>query len=131
VERRCRSAHLQRQRPHGPDLRGRRRRFRPAPPGTQIGQDFGTCSAAGSTFAYGELVGSIAGGAHFGVGTDYTGTTATGGTLSLIYWDSCYGDDFGAIAATVTAVPEPGSLALMLTGVGIVAGLARRRPGRG
>jgi hypothetical protein len=100
-------------------------------PGTQIGQDFGLYSAAGSSFAYGELVGSIDGGTYFAVGTDYTGTTATGGTLSLIYWDSYYGDNFGSIAATVTAVPEPGSLALMLAGLGIVGGLARRRARRG
>jgi PEP-CTERM motif len=103
------------------------------PVGTQIGQDFGTWTDAtsGSTFAFGELVGSIDGGAYFAVGTNFTGTTATGGTLSLIYWDSFYGDNFGTIAATVTAVPEPASLALMLAGLGIVGGLARRRANRG
>ena len=98
-------------------------------PGLQIGQDFGgyTDPTSGSTFAFGELVGSIDGGAYFAVGTNYTGTTASGGTLSLIYWDSYYGDNSGSIAATVTAVPEPGSLALVLAGLGIVGGLARRR----
>ena len=100
-------------------------------PGTQIGQDFGTFTSGSSTFAFGELVGSIDGGSYFAVGTHYTGTTATGGTLSLIYWDSYYGDNFGSIAATVTAVPEPGSLALVLAGLGIVGGLARRRASRG
>ena len=102
-------------------------------PGTQIGQDFGTWtdSASGSSFAFGELVGSIDGGSYFAVGTHYTGTTPTGGTLSLIYWDSFYGDNSGSIAATVSAVPEPGSLALMLAGLGIVGGLARRRASRG
>jgi hypothetical protein len=102
-------------------------------PGTQIGQDFGmyTDGASGSSFAFGELVGSIDGGSYFAVGTHYDGTTATGGTLSLIYWDSYYGDNFGSIAATVTAVPEPGSLALMLAGLGVVGGLARRRANHG
>ncbi len=98
-----------------------------AAPGTQIGQDFGTFTSGSSTFAFGELVGSIDGGPYFAVGTNYEGSTATGGTLSLIYWDSYYGDNFGSIAATVTAVPEPGSLALVLAGLGIVGGLSRRR----
>jgi len=31
------------------------------------------------------------------------------------------------VAATVTAVPEPASIALVLAGLGIIGGLSRRR----
>ncbi len=94
-----------------------------AAPGTQIGESFGIYDG----FYFGELVGQIGSGTYFAVGTDFTGTANASGTLKLFYWDSNYADNSGAVAATVSTVPEPGSLALMLAGVGIIVGLARRR----
>ena len=101
------------------------------PAGTLIGENWGTYTTSDGTFAFGELVGRIGTGAYFAVGTNYSGTAATAGTLSLFYWDSYTLDNSGSVAATVTAVPEPGSMALMLAGLGIVGGLARRRANRG
>jgi len=93
------------------------------PAGTQIGADFGLLDG----FYYGELVGQIDNGAYFAVGTDFDGTANATGTLKLFYWDTYTPDNSGSVAATVSVVPEPGSLALMLAGVGMVGGLARRR----
>ena len=91
--------------------------------GTVIGTDFGLLDG----FAYGELVGQIDGGAYFGVGTDFSGTANATGTLKLFYWDTYTGDNSGSVLASVSVVPEPASVALLLAGLGIVGGLARRR----
>jgi PEP-CTERM motif len=93
------------------------------PAGTQIGADFGLVDG----FSFGELVGQIDNGAFFAVGTDFNGTANATGTLKLFYWDTFTGDNSGSVAATVSVVPEPGSLALVLAGLGIVGGLSRRR----
>ena len=93
------------------------------PAGTVIGTDFGLLGS----FAYGELVGQIGNGAFFGVGTNFNGAANASGTLKLFYWDTFTDDNSGSVSATITAVPEPGSMALLLAGLGIVGGLARRR----
>ena len=93
------------------------------PAGTVIGTDFGLLGS----FAYGELVGRIGNGAYFAVGTSFNGTANAAGTLKLFYWDTYTGDNSGSVAATITVVPEPTTMALLLAGLGIVGGLARRR----
>ena len=93
------------------------------PAGTVIGTDFGLLGS----FAFGELVGQIGNGAFFGVGTSFSGTANASGNLKLFYWDTFTDDNSGSVAATITAVPEPGSVALLLAGLGIVGGLSRRR----
>ncbi|MEO5688644.1 MAG: PEP-CTERM sorting domain-containing protein [Burkholderiaceae bacterium] len=91
--------------------------------GTQIGTNFGPYAG----FFYGELVGQIGTGAYFAIGTNFSGTANASGALKLFYWDSNNGDNSGSVVATISTVPEPGSIALMLAGLGIIGGLARRR----
>ena len=93
------------------------------PAGTLIGEDFGLLGS----FAYGELVGQIGNGAFFAVGTGFTGAANASGDLKLFYWDTFTADNSGSVAATISVVPEPGSVALLLAGLGIVGGLSRRR----
>jgi len=95
--------------------------------GTLIGRNFGTLTLNGLTAAYGTLVGQIGSGNYFAIGSSYTGVASASGTLKLFYFDSNYGDNSGSILATVTAVPEPESYALLLAGLGLMGAVARRR----
>jgi len=94
--------------------------------GTHIGTNFGGYAG----FYYGELVGQVGNGAYFAIGTSFSGVANASGALKLFYWDSNYADNSGSVAATVSTVPEPGSIALMLAGLGVVGGLGRRRAAR-
>jgi MYXO-CTERM domain-containing protein len=63
----------------------------------------------------------------FKVGTSYSGTAATAGTLYLAYLDSDSFNNSGFVTATVTVVPEAGTWAMMLAGLAGVAAVSRRR----
>lgn len=95
--------------------------------GTLIGSSFALWTQGGLSAPYGTLVGQIGGGNFFAIGTSYSGVASATGTLKLFYFDSNNGDNTGSILATVTAVPEPESYALLLAGLGVVGTLARRR----
>ncbi len=94
--------------------------------GTQIGANFGPYSQGNLSAPYGALVGRIGAGDFFVVGTQYAGTAASSGVLKLFYWDSNAGDNAQYITADVTAVPEPGTYALIFAGLAAL-GLASRR----
>lgn len=101
--------------------------------GTQIGDNFGIFSAGGFTAPYGALVGLV-GSQYQLLGTSFTGSFSSAGTLQLFYWDSNNSDNRGTVTANVVtgqngAVPEPATWMMMLAGFG-VAGLVlrRRRP---
>jgi hypothetical protein len=85
-----------------------------------------TFTLAGTTFKTGSLVGEIASGPFFLVGSSFSGSTAAGGELKLFYWDSDAFNNSGSVEAVVTAVPEPMNFALMGLALGAFA-LTRRR----
>ncbi len=59
-------------------------------------------------------------------GEDYTHTYGNGTWNDLSNIDGYGGDKHGVVEIT-TAVPEPEALAMMLAGLGVVGGMARRR----
>jgi hypothetical protein len=91
--------------------------------GTLIGQAYGLLDG----FAYGELVGQVGDGAAFAVGTHFDGVADAAGVLRLFYWDTFTADNSGSVAASISVVPEPASIALMLAGLVTLGGLARQR----
>jgi len=96
--------------------------------GTVIGDSWSNdYTQGGLTADYGTLVGQFDSGNFFKIGTNYSGTVANAGTLKLFYFDSNSGDNYGSIVATVTAVPEPETYAMMLAGLGLMGAIARRR----
>lgn len=97
-----------------------------ATPGTQIGANYGTWTQDGFSAAYGTLVGRI-GSDYQLLGANYNGSAWATGNLELFYWDSNNGDNFGEISFNITAVPEPGSWALMIFGFGLTGAALRNR----
>ena len=94
--------------------------------GTQIGSNFGLYTQGDLSAPYGSLVGEINGSFRL-LGTNYAGTAWGTGTLKLFYWDSNNSDNSQFILASVNAVPEPESWALLIVGFGLVGAAARRR----
>jgi PEP-CTERM motif len=113
----------------GPDLIATGADDSGEPIGTVIGSDiFGLHNQHGLSLPFGTLVGSI-GGQFFAIGTSFLGPAPASGNLLLYYWDSNNSDNAEFVTAHVdTAVPEPGTL--LLVGSGLV-GLARARRRRG
>lgn len=94
--------------------------------GNKIGDVLPLWTQNGLTAPYGTLVGQWGSGDYFTVGTAYTGT-AVDNTLNLFYFDSNTGGNRGSILASVSAVPEPETYAMLLAGLGLVGFIARRR----
>lgn len=100
-------------------------------PGTLIGQSFGNLTLGNLSAPFGALVGQVGSGDYFLVGTSYSGQATSAGMLKLFYWDSSNADNVGSVLASVnvSAVPEPGTYALMFGGLAAVGFVARRRRG--
>lgn len=80
---------------------------------------------------YGTLVGRIGNGAFFDVGTYYQGVASVSGTLNLYHGVINQYGNSGDVQATISTVPEPTDLALLLAGgtvFGLRAGLRNHRP---
>lgn len=91
--------------------------------------DYGFHSQDGETFRYGALVGRIDAGDWFLLGTNFDAVINATGRLFLVYWDSNFADNFGAVTALISVnpseAPAPGTLALL--GLGLVGLAATRR----
>jgi hypothetical protein len=96
------------------------------PVGTHIGADFGLWTENGLSAPFGSLVGEL-GGVYRVLGTSFSGPAWSSGTLHLYYWDSNFADNFGTVSASLIAVPEAASWAMMLVGFGAAGALLRRR----
>jgi hypothetical protein len=83
-------------------------------PGTVIGQDFGLWTQGLVSLSFGTLVGKIGAGDFFGIGTSFSGPANATGELKLYYWDSNNGDNTQFVTATISAVPEPSTWAMMI-----------------
>jgi hypothetical protein len=79
----------------------------------------------GASFPFASLVGQIGSGTPFLIGTSFNGVVTSSGVLTLMFWDSNNGDNFGDIVAMVdvtsTAVPEPSTALLMTLGALVFA----------
>lgn len=97
---------------------------------TQITGVFPLWTQNGFTAPYASLVGLV--GTQYQVlGTSFTGSFSSAGTLQLFFWDENNGDNTGDITvhinAAAGAVPEPATWALMLLGLGAVGFTVRCR----
>ena len=96
--------------------------------GTVIGDNiFGLYTQGTLTAAYGKLVGKIGSGDFFAIGTHFSGPANATGELKLYYWDSNFSDNKQFVTATISAVPEPSTWAMMILGFAGVGYLAYRR----
>ena len=94
--------------------------------GTLIGQisDYGY--QGGLSLPYGTLVGKI-GAASSLKSAPHSRAANAAGELKLYYWDSDFSDNTEYVTATISAVPEPSTWAMMILGFAGVGYLAYRR----
>lgn len=95
-----------------------------------IGPDGTSCFGDGLPgINYYSLVGRIGGGNYFKIGSSYSGTAPHEGNLFLGYLDTDSFNNSGFVTAVVTipAVPEPGTYALIVGGLGFMAVVSRRK----
>nr|WP_312014515.1 PEPxxWA-CTERM sorting domain-containing protein [Bradyrhizobium sp. AUGA SZCCT0283] len=97
------------------------------PLGTLIGDIFPLWTQDGLTTAYGTLVGKIGAGNFFAIGTHFSGPANATGELKFYYWDSNNWDNTQFVTATISAVPEPSTWAMMILGFAGIGFLAYRR----
>jgi len=97
--------------------------------GPNSGYYWGNYRYGSSSFPYGTLVRQIGDGAYFPVDTFYNGIAGASGDLSLLYWDSYYGDNYGSVMATVseTSVPVPSAFILFASALSGLFVLKKRR----
>jgi PEP-CTERM motif-containing protein len=95
--------------------------------GTLIGKSFGDWTQDGLSTAYGTLVGKIGAGDFFKIGTSFLGAADANGELKLYYWDSDNFNNTGSVNATVAAVPEPSTWAMLILGFAGIGFMTYRR----
>jgi hypothetical protein len=88
---------------------------------------YGNYFQNGLTAFYGSLVGQIAGGNFFLLGSNFSGPATGTGQLFLYNFDSNTEDNSGEIVANISAVPVPPALALLGTGLLGLGALARKK----
>ena len=88
---------------------------------------FGNYTQGNLSALYGTLVGQIAGGDFFVIGSTFLGAASAAGELLLFNFDSNQGDNSGEIAVTVSSVPLPAGGLLLLGALGGIAALRRRK----
>lgn len=85
----------------------------------------GVYGPGGPGVNFGSLIGTF-GGNYFKIGTSLTQSFATGGALFARIND-INENNSGSFTVNVTAVPEPATWAMMISGFGMVGGLMRTR----
>jgi len=88
--------------------------------GNPFGGDYGKFFYGENSFLFGSLVGKIASGDYFFIGTDFSQIITSSGNLSLMYWDCNYETNYGYVTANINVsntAPEPATIILLGTGL--------------
>lgn len=99
--------------------------------GSVVGPDGGgPCGDYMPGFPYYALAGRIGtAGSYFRIGSSYSAPVTSSGHLFLAFTDNDAANNSGFVTANVVtaAVPEPGTYALLIAGLGVVGAVGRRR----